>query len=101
MPPLKGLALVGLKDRLDDGWRVIDDHHLQREYRFKNFRQALDFTNVVGEIAEDEGHHPEICVGWGRVKVSVWTHKIDGLTESDFIFAAKVDAQSAEANVDI
>ncbi|MGA8018147.1 MAG: 4a-hydroxytetrahydrobiopterin dehydratase [Desulfobacterales bacterium] len=62
-----------------------------REYKFKNFRQALDFTNRVGELAEEQGHHPDIYLSWGRVKLKIWTHKINGLTESDFIFAAKVD----------
>ena len=63
----------------------------QWEYKFKNFRQALDFTNRVGELAEEQGHHPDIYLSWGRVKLKIWTHKINGLTESDFIFAAKVD----------
>jgi 4a-hydroxytetrahydrobiopterin dehydratase len=64
---------------------------LRRVFRFKNFREALEFVNEVGELAEEQGHHPDISFGWGRVEVTVWTHKIDGLTESDFIFAAKVD----------
>ena len=70
---------------------VIDEHHLEKKYKFSNFRQALAFTNQVGELAETEGHHPDIYLAWGKVKLTVWTHKIDGLTESDFIFAAKVD----------
>lgn len=64
---------------------------MTRVFRFKNFREALDFVNRVGELAEEQGHHPDISFGWGRVEVTVFTHKIDGLTESDFIFAAKVD----------
>lgn len=91
VPPLQGGQIQELQGQLDDDWQVIDDHHLVREFRFKNFRQALDFTNRVGELAEEQGHHPDIFLGWGRVRVTVWTHKIDGLTESDFIFAAKVD----------
>ncbi|MGA9476556.1 MAG: 4a-hydroxytetrahydrobiopterin dehydratase, partial [Desulfobacterales bacterium] len=75
----------------DDGWMIVDEHHLEREYKFKNFRQALDFTNRVGELAEEQGHHPDIHLSWGRVKLKIWTHKINGLTERDFIFAAKVD----------
>jgi 4a-hydroxytetrahydrobiopterin dehydratase len=59
--------------------------------RFDNFRDALGFTNRVGELAEEQGHHPDIELAWGRVKLTVWTHKIDGLTESDFIWAAKAD----------
>jgi 4a-hydroxytetrahydrobiopterin dehydratase len=74
---------------------VIGEHHLEKEYRFPNFREALDFTNQVGEMAEEQGHHPDIELSWGRVKLLVWTHKIDGLTESDFIWAAKADRLSS------
>lgn len=88
--PLKGEKLQELYGQLDEGWQVVDDHHLQKEYRFRDFRQALEFTNKVGELAEDEGHHPDIYLSWGKVILKVWTHKIGGLTESDFIFAAKV-----------
>lgn len=91
VPPLKGAALKKLHAQLEAGWELADDHHLHKEYGFRNFREALDFTNRVGELAEAQGHHPEICLSWGRVKLKVWTHKIDGLTESDFVFAAKVD----------
>ena len=77
---------------LDGGWQVVDDHHLEKEYTFKNFREALDFTNRVGELAESVGHHPDILLAWGRVKLTVWTHKIDGLFSADFVFAAKADA---------
>ena len=71
--------------------RVVDEHHLEKEYGFPDFQTALDFTNRVGEMAEEQGHHPDIYLAWGKVKVTVWTHKIDGLTESDFVFAAKSD----------
>ena len=91
VPPLKGEELEPLSGQLDAGWQLIDEHHLKRKFKFKNFRQALDFTNRVGELAEEQGHHPEICLGWGKADLTVFTHKIDGLTESDFIFAAKVD----------
>lgn len=90
-PPLKGEELEGLRRQVPE-WEVVEEHHLRRVFRFKNFREALDFVNEVGELAEGQGHHPDISFGWGRVEVTVWTHKIDGLTESDFIFAAKVDA---------
>ena len=73
-------------------WEVVNEHHLKKEYRFKNFKEALDLVNRVGELAEEQGHHPDICFGWGKVEVTIWTHKIDGLTESDFILAAKIDA---------
>ena len=92
VPPLKGPELDALFEQLDGGWSVVDEHHLQKEYRFDDFRQALDFTNLVGEMAEEQDHHPDIFLAWGRVKVTIWTHKIDGLTESDFVFAAKTDA---------
>jgi 4a-hydroxytetrahydrobiopterin dehydratase len=89
-PPLKGAELAELRRQLP-GWEVVEEHHLRKVFRFKNFREALDFVNKVGELAEEQGHHPDISFGWGRVEITVWTHKIDGLTESDFVFAAKVD----------
>jgi len=89
-PPLKVEELDVLRRQLPE-WEVIEEHHLKRVYRFKNFREALDFVNKVGDLAEEHGHHPDISFGWGYAKVTVWTHKIDGLTESDFVFAAKVD----------
>ena len=89
--PLKGDTLEKLHAQLDEGWNVVDEHHLEKTYAFDDFRQALDFTNRVGEVAEDQGHHPDIFLTYGEVKLQVWTHKIDGLTESDFIFAAKAD----------
>ena len=92
VPPLAGDELEALQARLGRDWEVVDGHHLQRTYRFDDFRQALDFTVRVGEMAEDQDHHPDIFLAWGQVKVTIWTHKIDGLTESDFVFAAKADA---------
>ncbi len=91
VPPLKGKALASLERQLSGGWRVVNEHHLEKEFKFNDFREALDFTNEVGELAEDQGHHPDIYLAWGKVKLTLWTHKIDGLTESDFVFAAKVD----------
>ena len=91
VPPLKGEELGRLAAQVP-GWEVVEEHHLRRKFRFKNFREALGFVNRVGEMAEEQGHHPDIGFGWGYAEVSVWTHKIDGLTESDFVFAAKVDA---------
>jgi 4a-hydroxytetrahydrobiopterin dehydratase len=91
VPPLKGEQLRPLQHQLGGGWSLVSDHHLEKEYRFRDFRQALDFTNRVGELAEEQGHHPDIHLAWGKVRLTIWTHKIDGLTESDFIFAAKAD----------
>jgi 4a-hydroxytetrahydrobiopterin dehydratase len=90
IPPLDPSSIRDLLARLGSGWTCIDNHHLEKEFRFKNFSEALAFTNRVGQIAEEQGHHPDIYLAWGRVKIQIWTHKIDGLTESDFIFAAKV-----------
>jgi 4a-hydroxytetrahydrobiopterin dehydratase len=91
IPPLKGEDLVALQAKLGNGWDVIDEHHLEKSYPFKDFRTALDFTNRVGELAEAVNHHPDIYLAWGQVKITLWTHKIDGLSETDFIFAAKTD----------
>lgn len=90
VPPLSGPDLRKLLDQLEQGWKVVNDHHLEKEYTFKNFKEALAFTNQVGALAEKEGHHPDIYLAWGKVKITLWTHKIDGLTESDFILAAKI-----------
>src|SRR6266566_2956179 len=91
IPPLKGEALAEVLKQLGDHWEVINEHHLEKQFTFKNFSEALAFTNKVGELAEEQGHHPDIHLAWGRVKITIWTHKIDGLTESDFIMAAKID----------
>jgi 4a-hydroxytetrahydrobiopterin dehydratase len=91
VPPLEGDELDRLLDALGGGWRVVDGHHLQKTYRFPNFREAMDFTNRVGALAEAQRHHPDIALAWGKVELTIWTHKIDGLTESDFVFAAKAD----------
>jgi 4a-hydroxytetrahydrobiopterin dehydratase len=92
VPPLAGQEIRRLEEELGGGWSVVDEHHLQKEYTFDDFAEALNFTNKVGAIAEEEGHHPDIALSWGRVELKIWTHKIDGLTESDFVLAAKADA---------
>ena len=83
---------------LDQGWRLNPDGHLERVYAFKNFADAVAFANQVAAIAEDEGHHPDLHIAWGKCKVEIWTHKIKGLTESDFYFAAKADRASKASN---
>ncbi len=88
-PPLKGNELDDLWRQVP-GWEVVEEHHLRRRFRFKNFREAMDFVNRVGELAEEQGHHPDVSFGWGYAEVTIFTHKIDGLTESDFILAAKI-----------
>ena len=93
VPPLKGAQLEDFQDKLKNDWKIINELHLEKEYSFKNFKEALDFTVKVGELAENQDHHPDIFLTWGKVKVTIWTHKIDGLTESDFIFAAKTDRE--------
>lgn len=90
VPPLRGEEIERLKAQLN-GWEVVGEHHLKKNYRFSNFREALDFVNRAGELAEEQGHHPDICFAWGKAEITIWTHKIDGLTESDFILAAKID----------
>ena len=90
VPPLKGEQLDSLKRQLPD-WEVIKEHHLHKIFRFPNFQRALDFVNRVGAIAEEQGHHPDLSLTWGKVEVTTYTHKIDGLTESDFVLAAKID----------
>ncbi len=94
VPPLKGADLESLRKEISVEWDVIDEHHLEKEFTFSDFQEALAFTNLVGEMAEEQGHHPDIYLAWGKVKIVVWTHKINGLTESDFIFAAKSDSLS-------
>ncbi len=91
VPPLRGDELSRLHRELGSDWEVVREHHLEKEYAFPDFRRALDFTVRLGEVAEAEGHHPDIHLSWGRVRLQIWTHKIDGLTESDFILAAKAD----------
>lgn len=90
-PPMKGGEIHDYLKLLHKGWSVVDEHHLVKEYAFPDFRQALIFTNLVGEVAEKEGHHPDIYLAWGKVKITLWTHKINGLSISDFILAAKCD----------
>jgi len=90
-PPLKGDALRQMSQQLGGDWKVVNEHHLEKQFKFPDFRKALEFTNHVGRIAEEQGHHPDIYLTWGEVRLQIFTHKIGGLTESDFILAAKTD----------
>jgi 4a-hydroxytetrahydrobiopterin dehydratase len=90
VPPLKGDELARFSNQLPD-WKVIEEHHIEKTFDFPDFRKALDFVNRVGAVAEEQGHHPDLMLAWGKVGVKTFTHKIDGLTESDFILAAKID----------
>jgi 4a-hydroxytetrahydrobiopterin dehydratase len=91
VPPLKGQELARLARELGGGWQVVEERQLEKEYKFKDFREALGFTNKIGALAEGQGHHPDIFLAWGKVKLTIWTHKVNGLTESDFVLAAKAD----------
>jgi 4a-hydroxytetrahydrobiopterin dehydratase len=91
VPPLHGDDLRQLEDTLGGGWQVVGEHHLEKEFTFPDFASALAFTNQIGAIAEEEGHHPDIYLAWGKVRVTIWTHKVEGLTRSDFVLAAKID----------
>jgi len=94
VPALKGAALESLHASVPQ-WRIENEHDLRREFKFPDFKQALDFVNRVGALAEEQGHHPDILLAWGKAEITLWTHKIDGLTESDFIMAAKIDRLAA------
>ena len=88
---LEGKALGDLERELGNGWKVMNGHHLEKLFTFKDFRQALDFTNRIGEVAEQVGHHPDIFLTWGKVRVEIFTHKVNGLTRNDFVLAAKFE----------
>ena len=90
VPPLTGSALQALGAQVP-GWKIVNEHHLEKTFTFPDFAQALGYVNKVGAMAEEQGHHPDLLLAWGKVVVTTWTHKIDGLTESDFVLAAKCD----------
>jgi 4a-hydroxytetrahydrobiopterin dehydratase len=91
VPRLKGEEIGPLLAQLE-GWQAVAEHHLSKEYKFTNFADALDFVNRAGRVAESEGHHPDIEFGWGYARLNIHTHAIDGLSESDFVLAARIDA---------
>jgi 4a-hydroxytetrahydrobiopterin dehydratase len=94
VPPLAGDDLRKLEAQLGSAWRVVEEHHLERELTFPDFATALAFVNRVGALAEEEGHHPDLLLAWGRVGITLYTHKAGGLTRSDFVLAAKIDRLS-------
>lgn len=91
-PPLTAAEVEELRVQLHGDWAVVDGAHLRRRLRFRDFRSAFDMASRIAGIAEEEGHHPDLCVGWGRLEVELTTHAVHGLTRNDFIVAAKVDA---------
>jgi 4a-hydroxytetrahydrobiopterin dehydratase len=91
VPPLEGRELEELHRELDAGWEVVDEHHLEKAFELEDWVSAVDFVDEIARLAEEQGHHPDLHLSWGRVGVQIWTHKIDGLTESDFILAAKIE----------
>jgi 4a-hydroxytetrahydrobiopterin dehydratase len=93
VPALKGKALAEIHQQLTDPaqWKIVDEHHVVRAFKFPDFKSALAFVNRIGELAEQHGHHPDLLLAWGKVEATIWTHAVDGLTESDFILAAKID----------
>jgi len=91
VPPVTGDELTSLQRDLGGGWRVVEEHHLEKDFTFPDFASALAFANRVGAIADEEGHHPDRLVAWGKVRVTIWTHAVNGLTRSDFVLAAKID----------
>lgn len=92
--PLDPAVILKLSQELSAGWQVVEMHRLEKDFRFPDFKQALRFTNSVGELAEEQGHHPDFALGWGRVRLTLCTHSAGGLTENDFIMAGKIDGLS-------
>ena len=90
VPPLTAEEIRPLAAQVEN-WNVVNDHHVEREFKFPDFKTALAFVEKVGAIAEEQGHHPDIYLAWGKAGIKIWTHKINGLTESDFILAAKIE----------
>lgn len=89
--PLAADAIGKLQAELGGDWEVVDEHHLSKTFTFPNFVEALAFVNQVGEVAEEQNHHPDIFLTWGKVRVEIWTHTVKGLSEADFVLAAKID----------
>jgi len=95
---LEGNELTNLERELGHGWKVVNGHHLEKLFKFKDFVEALDFTNRIGAIAEQQNHHPDIYLTWGKVRVEIFTHAVNGLTKNDFILAAKIEEAVGQGN---
>ncbi|MBR79757.1 MAG: pterin-4-alpha-carbinolamine dehydratase [Euryarchaeota archaeon] len=91
VPPLSEEETGAFLTQINEDWRIVDNHHLTRSWEFPDFASAMSFTNLLGDVCEDQGHHADFELGWGRVVALIYTHKIDGLTESDFVLASKFD----------
>ena len=91
IPPLSPLEIEPYMEQIHNDWKLVADHHIERVFKFNDFNSALEFVNRAGDICEEEDHHADFELSWGRVKIMIWTHKIDGLNEADFILAAKID----------
>jgi 4a-hydroxytetrahydrobiopterin dehydratase len=89
-PPLAGVQLNALAKDVPE-WKVVNGHHIERAFKFPDFKSAIAFVNKVGDLAEEQNHHPDISLGWGKAEITTWTHSVDGLSENDFILAAKID----------
>ena len=93
-PPLKGEALKEFVGQIAPAWQVVEELHISRTFKFRNFVEALAFVNRVGALAEQEGHHPDIYLTWGKVRIELSTHKIGGLSRNDFVEAARIDREA-------
>ena len=91
IPPMDREKANQMLNLVNNDWNLVESHHIERVWTFTNFENALEFVNEAGIICEEQNHHADFELGWGRVKAMIWTHKINGLTESDFILAAKFD----------
>ncbi|MEM7828266.1 MAG: 4a-hydroxytetrahydrobiopterin dehydratase [Candidatus Aenigmatarchaeota archaeon] len=89
--PIRGATLKGYLSSLKGGWELVDERKIRKEFTFSDFKGAIRFVNRVADLAEDEGHHPDIFISYNRVRIELWTHSISGLSENDFIIAAKID----------
>jgi len=94
IPPLKGEEITKFMGQLDPAWEVVNGKKIRREFQFKDFKQTMAFANNVADLAEDEGHHPDFRISYGKLIIELWTHKIGGLFDNDFILAAKIDRLS-------